>query len=270
MPGTGKSFVIDRICDLAKWLKTGYIATAAYNGIAAVNIDGVTLCSLLSINPQSKNKDNETLKPLTNTEKIQICEQLQTQNLCLLIIDEVSNLNGFCIAAIGSRLQEIMLDEREFGGVGILFFGDFGQLPPVKSESLAFTLMKFAQLQEQQQQCGPTESGAGEQSPFGDITHSNNSDGLHSCPSVPSLESIHSDQENAALPQAGTKCSDFTHCSGNLTRHNLKKRRCQPLMGADNTKHRIHSYGRYGIKSMKQKGAELFSQFQRYHLSKQQ
>ena len=53
-PGTGKSFVIETICDLVKWLRTGKVTTSSWNGIAAVNIDGSTLCSLLNIRPTDR------------------------------------------------------------------------------------------------------------------------------------------------------------------------------------------------------------------------
>ena len=57
-PGTGKSFVIETICDLVKWLRTGKVTTSSWNGIAAVNIDGSTLCSLLNIRPTDRNATN--------------------------------------------------------------------------------------------------------------------------------------------------------------------------------------------------------------------
>ena len=53
-PGTGKSFVIETTCDLVKWLRTGKVKTSSWNGIAAVNIDGSPLCSLLNIRPTNR------------------------------------------------------------------------------------------------------------------------------------------------------------------------------------------------------------------------
>jgi hypothetical protein len=53
-PGTGKSFVIETICNLVKWLQTGKVTTSSWNGIAAVNIDGSTLCSMLNIRPTDR------------------------------------------------------------------------------------------------------------------------------------------------------------------------------------------------------------------------
>ena len=68
MPGTGKSFVIKRVCDLVNWLDSGHVATMAYNGIAAVNIDGATLCSLLSISRPEKGA--KSIQKLSNTRII--------------------------------------------------------------------------------------------------------------------------------------------------------------------------------------------------------
>ena len=52
-PGCGKSYVISTITELASIMNLRHIATCSYSGIAAVNIDGFTICSLLSINDRT-------------------------------------------------------------------------------------------------------------------------------------------------------------------------------------------------------------------------
>ena len=147
MPGTGKSFVIERICDMASRYKSGSVAATAFNGIAAVNIDGTTLCKLLGIQVGERGTTKTHVAPLSTDRLAEIRLTLQSTTICLLIVDEVSNLDSFCIANIDIRLRQIMGNEAVvFGGLGVLFFGDFGQLPPVKADSLALTLMQLASL----------------------------------------------------------------------------------------------------------------------------
>ena len=148
MPGTGKSFVIDRVCEVANWLESGHVATMAYNGIAAVNIDGGTLCSMLSI-PVKKDGDSK-IPPLSATRCALISKALQIDKLSLVIIDEISNVNASMLHAISTRLQELTGNRsKPFGGLSILCFGDFSQLPPVKSTSITHTLMMVSSLDQQ-------------------------------------------------------------------------------------------------------------------------
>ena len=48
-PGSGKSYVIETICELAKIIKLGFVGITSYNGMAAANVDGNTVCSMFSI-----------------------------------------------------------------------------------------------------------------------------------------------------------------------------------------------------------------------------
>ena len=48
-PGSGKSYVIETVMELATMLKIGSVAATSFNGIAAVNIDGSTICSTYKI-----------------------------------------------------------------------------------------------------------------------------------------------------------------------------------------------------------------------------
>ena len=56
-PGSGKSFAVDTICEIISILEVGTPAATSYNGIAAVNVDGSTICSMWSIFDSSDNKD---------------------------------------------------------------------------------------------------------------------------------------------------------------------------------------------------------------------
>ena len=47
-PGVGKSFLIQTITEMAQWFGAGRVVTTSYNGIAAVNVDGITLSPCLA------------------------------------------------------------------------------------------------------------------------------------------------------------------------------------------------------------------------------
>ena len=151
MPGTGKSFVVERVCDIANWLDSGHVATMAFNGIAAVNIDGGTLCSLLSIPIPNGKDDHAPLPPLSTTKRNEISRTLLIDQLSLIIIDEISNVNAATMHAISKRFQQLTDNhDTPFGGFAVLCFGDFSQLPPVKSTSITHTLMMVSDLDQRQ------------------------------------------------------------------------------------------------------------------------
>jgi ATP-dependent DNA helicase PIF1 len=56
----------------------------------------------------------------------------------VLIIDEISMINGQLLDLVEALARVIRRSERPFGGIQVVFSGDFYQLPPVKSDKLAF------------------------------------------------------------------------------------------------------------------------------------
>jgi hypothetical protein len=50
------------------------------------------------------------------------------------------------VCAIDARLKAIMACEDNFGGMAMLFLGDFNQLPAVGCDSLPLSLMQVAHL----------------------------------------------------------------------------------------------------------------------------
>ena len=70
----------------------------AYTGIAACNIGGRTLSSILSLDARRQSQ------PLSTTALIKLGKELQIDTLSLIIIDEISNISASTLAAIHSRL----------------------------------------------------------------------------------------------------------------------------------------------------------------------
>ena len=132
--GTGKSFLIKTIkC----WIKQNLnkdTAIAAPTGIAAFNINGLTVHRLLQLpvehgsTPKYKQLADHVLKVL----------RADLKDVILFIIDEVSMISNLILLYIHFRLSEIFdtidCDDGWFGRVHILLFGDLLQLPPVHED----------------------------------------------------------------------------------------------------------------------------------------
>jgi len=150
-PGSGKSYVVETIVELAARMKAGYVQTTSHNGIAAVNIDGTTLCTLLSV-PQHIPSETDCTQS-SNSLKLHDAQlkllrhRLCSDELCLLVLDEVSTIDAVMIAVIDQRLQEVMDCTEPFGGLGVIFVGDFNQLGPVGKMFLLEDMMEWARHQ---------------------------------------------------------------------------------------------------------------------------
>jgi hypothetical protein len=122
-------------------MDVGSVATSSYNGIASVNIDGNTICSLFGIFDCSDSQINFDC----NRDLIaRMRQKLDADNLCFLIIDEVSTLDSKIIALLDLRLQQLFKNTLAFGGVPLIFAGDFNQLGPVQKTFLPRDMMKWA------------------------------------------------------------------------------------------------------------------------------
>ena len=126
--GTGKTHVVNSILRLFKLLGTsGKILVAAPTGAAAILIGGHTIHSL-------------TLLPDTPGKNLQqLCEIWEKVEY--LVLDEVSMIGASFLSMLNARLQRAkgtneMSHDLPFGGINIVFTGDFGQLRPVRESAL--------------------------------------------------------------------------------------------------------------------------------------
>ena len=53
-----------------------------------------------------------------------------------IIIDEISTLKPYMMAYLNARLQTACNSTKPFGGLAVIMFGDFDQLPPVGGSSI--------------------------------------------------------------------------------------------------------------------------------------
>jgi hypothetical protein len=125
--GSGKSRVVQEVLKYAKEFTTNLnltfdmrtIIVCALSGVAAVSIGGETLASVAAFNREIANDDNTWA------------------NARLLIIDEVSFMSTLEVEKLDVNLRTLCRRYNAlFGGLHILFCGDFCQLEPVSGRPL--------------------------------------------------------------------------------------------------------------------------------------
>ena len=124
-PGSGKTHTINTYIG---WLRERGIepAITASTGIAATHVGGMTIhaWSGIGIKRDLSDWDLEAL-----LEREPLVRRVRLAHV--LIIDEVSMLNAHTLGMVDSAVRTLRGSERPFGGLQIIFVGDFFQLPPV-------------------------------------------------------------------------------------------------------------------------------------------
>lgn len=127
--GTGKSHLIKALVLLMEKLgRRDELLLGAPTGIAAVLIGGHTMHSLSMTNPHRKSKTTDDLVSLW-------------RGVRYLVVDEISMVGALFLSQFSDRLKQAKQDDptsahKPFGGVNIIFTGDFGQLKPPRQHSL--------------------------------------------------------------------------------------------------------------------------------------
>lgn len=132
--GTGKSFLLTVLREHLLRMNNKElpnVVVAAPTGVAAFNIGGLTLHTLLHLPTQ--HKSNVAFRPLSPRSLKILCQSFS--NVSYLIIDEISMVSYNTLEHIHLRLNEIctsLIDCNSiFGGISIIAFGDLYQLRPV-------------------------------------------------------------------------------------------------------------------------------------------
>lgn len=133
-PGSGKTYVINKYI---AWLEACKVkvAVTASTGIAATHIGGMTIHSWSGVGAR------ETLTAYDlehiSTQKKVIDKIKKTH---VLIIDEISMLNAQMLDMVNIICKKVRGSEEPFGGLQVVFVGDFFQLPPITrmGESLRY------------------------------------------------------------------------------------------------------------------------------------
>jgi len=123
-PGTGKSFILKYLVENVL-PKDGTTFVVAPTGIAALNAGGSTIHSFAGIG-LGKGPPELLRKKMSEIgyNNIKMCK--------ILIFDEISMVSAAFLEKIDYLCRRIkLLEKLPFGGIQILIFGDFHQLPPV-------------------------------------------------------------------------------------------------------------------------------------------
>jgi len=124
--GSGKTYVLREYISYLQSLDADVGITAS-TGIAATGMGGITIHSWSGIGI----RDN-----LSKSDLQEIAEKKHIKNkvkkASVLIIDEISMLHHFRLDLIDKVIREIKNSPEPFGGMQVVFCGDFFQLPPVR------------------------------------------------------------------------------------------------------------------------------------------
>jgi hypothetical protein len=124
--GTGKSRVIQCFKDFARrWHSVASTVISASSGVAAMLIGGCTLHSALGIGIRRE-------PPKPTQQQIDAWSEVG-----VLFIDEFSMVTSHMLDLIDTRLRQLKgQPDKLYGGVYLIFCGDFYQLPPVGSGTI--------------------------------------------------------------------------------------------------------------------------------------
>lgn len=124
--GTVKSRVIHALTEFFRRRNQGRrFRLSSFTGVAARNISGMTLHAALNLE-RSKNR----------TVKAQHDLVAMWEGVDYLFIDEVSMIGCKLIYQISEALVSVKGNTTAFGGINIIFAGDFAQLKPVNQKRL--------------------------------------------------------------------------------------------------------------------------------------
>lgn len=127
--GTGKSVLMREIIKVLRdrhRREGDRVAVTASTGLAACNVGGVTLHSFAGIG-----LGKESVTALVTKIKKNSKAKLRWQRTKVLIIDEISMVDGELYDKLEAIARTLRNNGRPFGGIQLVITGDFFQLPPV-------------------------------------------------------------------------------------------------------------------------------------------
>lgn len=127
--GTGKSHLL-------KYLKQNYLDSGlhitASTGIAAVNVSGQTIHSWSGIGLANIPLEN-IIENILSKKFSYLRRRIRTT--IMLAIDEISMISAEVFNILDHVFRTVRDDDRPFGGIQMILFGDFFQLPPISRDS---------------------------------------------------------------------------------------------------------------------------------------
>ena len=132
--GTGKTYAIKQIYEHAI-SNNKRICVTALTGVASVLLD----CNATTIHSWSGiGISNKTETQIINKINRSKFYKHNWENTDILIIDEISMMSCKLFELLNKIGQVIRCNKKPFGGIQLIFSGDFFQLPPVKETVFCF------------------------------------------------------------------------------------------------------------------------------------
>lgn len=124
-PGSGKTHTLT---SYIKWLTERGIepSVTASTGIAATHVGGMTIHSWSGIGIIDELSSEDLDRILSKEHVVK-----RIQKAKVLILDEISMLSAGTLSMVDEIMRTARHDSRAFGGVQMVFCGDFFQLPPI-------------------------------------------------------------------------------------------------------------------------------------------
>jgi len=134
-PGAGKTYVINQY--VAYLEASGVqVAVTASTGIAATHIGGMTIHAWSGIGARDQLSAYD-VEQIATKEKI----MRRVKKAQVLVIDEISMLDGKLVDMVNIVCKTVRQSAEAFGGIQVIFVGDFFQLPPVTRQG---DMMRYA------------------------------------------------------------------------------------------------------------------------------
>lgn len=130
--GTGKSFLLNIYYNIAvNKYGSKCVGKTSTTGVSALLINGRTIHSWAGV--FLGDKDVKTL-----LKRMPIQSQWNWKKAKVLIIDEISMLPSELISKLDQIAKTLRKNDKPFGGIQIIFTGDFLQLPAIQSKEFCF------------------------------------------------------------------------------------------------------------------------------------
>ena len=126
--GAGKTYVLNQYIQYLKEHKVG-VAVTASTGIAATHMNGQTIHSWSGIGIRE-----DISYSYLNSLKHRKYFRDKMEKVKVLVIDEVSMLHRNQLDLVNKVLKYFKENDFPFGGIQVIFSGDFYQLPPIGDE----------------------------------------------------------------------------------------------------------------------------------------
>jgi ATP-dependent exoDNAse (exonuclease V) alpha subunit len=121
--GAGKTHTLNEFVRLSKQSKRK-VAVTATTGIAATHLGGSTIHAWSGLGVLDA-------LPKRFFDKLPKTRRDQIEKAHVLVIDEISMLHDYRLDLVDEVCRTVRSDARPFGGLQVIFCGDFFQLPPV-------------------------------------------------------------------------------------------------------------------------------------------